>query len=445
MAEQGEDDQFRSKLSPTADIAAGTFLLAVTVLSLLGNGAVLGVAARRWARLNGPELLSVNLALTDLGIAASIYPLAVASAWSHRWLGGQSVCTYYAFAGFFFGTASMGTLTAMAAVRYKGTSTQVHVKKMTKRAMVVVIVAVWAYAMLWSCLPLLGWGSYGVEPFGVSCTLAWAELQLTPGGAAFLYAMFVLCLLLPAIAIGLCYAGIVCKLRRAYHQVRSKRRTPTARHVESRLTKMAVLVTVGFIGCWSPYAIVSLWSLFRSPGSISPLVALLPCLFAKSSTVYNPFIYYLFSRSFRAELRSMACPCLDARRPGASSESAPPLPPQRAARRSSQRVWSITEARPAGRSHPPGDGGVGLRRSSAAAAARDAADEAVEGTTDDDPRPSKDVAAMIPLVSFDGGGGSYAPSSEGLLLPPPPSPVGGTHRVLLETAPAGRKPEKRGT
>uniref|UniRef100_S4RRL9 G-protein coupled receptors family 1 profile domain-containing protein n=1 Tax=Petromyzon marinus TaxID=7757 RepID=S4RRL9_PETMA len=131
--------------------------------------------------------------------------------------------------------------------------------QITKRAMLAVIVAVWAYALLWSCLPLLGWGRYGVEPFGVSCTLAWAELQLTPGGVAFLYAMFVLCLLLPAIAIGLCYAGIVCKLRRAYREGRSKRRTPTARHVESRLTKMAVLVTLEMIGCWSPYAIVSLW------------------------------------------------------------------------------------------------------------------------------------------------------------------------------------------
>lgn len=65
-----------------------------------------------------PELLSINLAVTDLGAAVTMYPLAVASAWNHRWLGGHATCVYYALAGFFFGVASIMNLTILAIVRF---------------------------------------------------------------------------------------------------------------------------------------------------------------------------------------------------------------------------------------------------------------------------------------------------------------------------------------
>ena len=65
-----------------------------------------------------PELLCVNLAVTDLGAAVTMYPMAVASAWSHRWLGGDVTCIYYGLVGFFFGVASIMNLTVLAVVRF---------------------------------------------------------------------------------------------------------------------------------------------------------------------------------------------------------------------------------------------------------------------------------------------------------------------------------------
>ncbi|MED6266119.1 hypothetical protein CHARACLAT_032397 [Characodon lateralis] len=76
------------------------------------------MAFRRSSRMKPPELLSVNLAVTDLGTAITMYPLAVASAWSHHWLGGDVSCIYYGLAGFFFGIASIMNLTILAIVRF---------------------------------------------------------------------------------------------------------------------------------------------------------------------------------------------------------------------------------------------------------------------------------------------------------------------------------------
>lgn len=65
-----------------------------------------------------PELLCVNLAVTDLGAAVTMYPLAIASAWNHGWLGGDATCVFYGLVGFLFGVASIMNLTILAIVRF---------------------------------------------------------------------------------------------------------------------------------------------------------------------------------------------------------------------------------------------------------------------------------------------------------------------------------------
>lgn len=76
------------------------------------------MAGKRSKHMKPPELLSVSLAVTDLGAAITMYPLAAISAWNHHWTGGDVACQYYGFMGFFFGVASMATLTIMAIVRF---------------------------------------------------------------------------------------------------------------------------------------------------------------------------------------------------------------------------------------------------------------------------------------------------------------------------------------
>lgn len=88
------------------------------ILSIVGNLLVIITAVRKSSRMKPPELLCINLAVTDLGAAVSMYPLAVASAWSHRWLGGDTTCVYYGLVGFFFGVASIMNLTILALVRF---------------------------------------------------------------------------------------------------------------------------------------------------------------------------------------------------------------------------------------------------------------------------------------------------------------------------------------
>ncbi|XP_063775560.1 opsin-5-like [Pseudophryne corroboree] len=304
------EDKFVSTLHPYVDIGAGIYLLFIAVVTIVGNVVVLATAVKCSSHLKSPDLLSINLAITDLGMAFSMYPLAIASAWNHVWIGGEPSCQYYGFAGFFFGVASMMTLMAMAVIRYLMTSAITTISVTIKKKIIyIVITCIWIYALLWALLPLVGWGHYGPEPFGVSCTIAWAEFHDSTSGFSFILSMFVLCTMAPAITVVTCYIRIAWKLHKAYKEIRSYNRIPHTAKVEKRLTAMAILVSIGFLVFWTPYAFVSFWSVFHSSAHIPPTVSLLPCLFAKSSTAFNPIIYYTFSKMFRQKVKQLKCCC----------------------------------------------------------------------------------------------------------------------------------------
>lgn len=304
------EDKYASTLHPLVDYGAGLFLAIVAILSVVGNIIVLATAVKCSAHLKSPDLLSINLAITDLGMAVSMYPLAIASAWNHAWIGGDPSCLCYALMGFFFGVASMMTLTAMAVIRCVVTSTTTTNRNVIKKkAVYILITSIWLYALLWAIFPLVGWGHYGPEPFGISCTIAWSEFQNSNNGFTFILSMFLLCTITPAVIIITCYTTIAWKLHKAYQEIQNYDKMPNAAKMEKKLTLMAVLVSFGFLASWTPYAIVSFWSMFHSSENIPPTVSLLPCLFAKSSTAFNPIIYYMFSKTFRQKVKQLKCCC----------------------------------------------------------------------------------------------------------------------------------------
>ncbi|KAF3702644.1 Opsin-5 G-protein coupled receptor 136 G-protein coupled receptor PGR12 Neuropsin [Channa argus] len=301
-------DIYGSTLSPGLDIGTGCYLLVVAVLSIMGNLLVLIMAFKRSSKMKPPEMLSVNLAVTDLGAAVTMYPLAVASAWNHRWLGGQITCIYYGLAGFFFGIASIMNLTVLAVVRFiVSLNLQSPEEKISWMKVKMLCAWTWVYALIWALFPILGWGRYGPEPFGLSCSLAWGEMKHE--GFSFVICLFLFNLIMPSIIIICCYFGIAIKLYTTYRRSNNSNQMPNIIKLHRRLLIIAVLISAGFLGCWTPYGLVSLWSIFHESSSIPPEVSLLPCMFAKSSTVYNPMIYYIFSQSFKREVKQMRSLC----------------------------------------------------------------------------------------------------------------------------------------
>lgn len=90
---------------------------------------------------------------------------------------------------------------------------------------------------------------------------------------------------------------------------------------------MFFCISLGFVIAWAPYAVVSFLFIFHKGHQyMAPEGFVLPALFAKSSHVYNPFIYFYFNRTFQREFRSLVLSFyhkLGGNRVGVRTSSAP--------------------------------------------------------------------------------------------------------------------------
>ena len=123
---------------------------------------------------------------------------------------------------------------------------------MSKRNVKLLVVGTWLYALLWATFPFAGWGKYGPEPFGLSCTLAWADMRNVPHGVSFVVSMFSMNLAIPAIIIISCYAGIVLRLRMTFKSVKNCNHIPNTLKMQRRLVLVRnhifICIYVEFLG-----------------------------------------------------------------------------------------------------------------------------------------------------------------------------------------------------
>ncbi|GBM85084.1 hypothetical protein AVEN_248815-1 [Araneus ventricosus] len=74
---------------------------------------------------------------------------------------------------------------------------------------------------------------------------------------------------------------------------------------EYRAAEMILMVIALFLISWTPYSLIACLGQFGDKSLLTPWVSVLPSLFAKMSTLYNPAIYGLSHRHFRAALKRM--------------------------------------------------------------------------------------------------------------------------------------------
>lgn len=79
---------------------------------------------------------------------------------------------------------------------------------------------------------------------------------------------------------------------------------------------------IGFLGAWSPYAVVAMWASFGDATWVPPDAFAIAAIMAKSSTIYNPVVYLLCKPNFRECLYKDTC-TLRQRIYGGSPQSGP--------------------------------------------------------------------------------------------------------------------------
>ncbi|CAG7816932.1 unnamed protein product [Allacma fusca] len=146
----------------------------------------------------------------------------------------------------------------------------------------------WGHALFWTASPLLGWSSYTFEPTGISCSLNWHDRSTS--GMAYTLACTIFCYVTHVMALLWFYREIFAKVHNLGFSRNWRDRqqqiieneipspSPLARcesvvvfsfitenlsPLEIHVLRMNVIMVLSFLICWSPYAIVSVISIFN--------------------------------------------------------------------------------------------------------------------------------------------------------------------------------------
>ncbi|KAM6968305.1 opsin 9 [Aplochiton taeniatus] len=256
---------FRSHLSPSADLGVAIFLIITGFVSVLGNGTVLLVYCRKRKKLRPPELMTINLAVCDFGYSLLGAPCIAISSLAHAWVFGETGCLVYGVQGFVFGIGSLITTSLISLDRCLKICYFRYGQWIERRHASISIMVVWAYTMFWALLPAFGFGSYGPEPFGTSCTINWWRMKSFLNDRVYIFLILVLCFGIPTLTIIVSYIAILLTVSRSHRTLAS---IPSASVTHSsrdlRLTKIAAVVCGSFLLAWTPYALVSLYSALAS-------------------------------------------------------------------------------------------------------------------------------------------------------------------------------------
>ncbi|XP_064600909.1 opsin-5-like [Liolophura sinensis] len=230
-----------SKLSPNWDFVVALYSVSIATSSLCLNGILLSVAYRKRKRLRIIECLIINLAVSDIGLALTVFPLFIYSNINHRWSFGDAGCRYFAFMSFSLGVASMMSLAEIAFMRYQmvckssASCTPCHVYRGRLSDKVMLIVFPYLHGITWASGPFFGWGEYGYTPYGTACSLFWDMRNLS-----FLVSACIFCLAVPVGIMVFSYSKIIQKKNKSDRSMKT------------------MSMCAAFVIAWTPYAIVGL-------------------------------------------------------------------------------------------------------------------------------------------------------------------------------------------
>merc|ERR1711872_966913 len=205
------------------------------------------------------------------------------------------------------GVCSIYTLACISADRYNIICNGFNGPKLTKGKATGMAMVCWTMTLLTSSPPFFGWGGYSLEGILTSCSFDYLSQDI--GTITYNLFMFIFNYCCPLMVIIGSYAMIVKSITAHESAMRAQAakmnvkslRTAEAndQRAEICIAKTAMFNIALWIGCWTPYAAITLQGCFGNFEGLKPLTTTLPALLAKSASCYNPFVYAIGHPKFR--------------------------------------------------------------------------------------------------------------------------------------------------
>ncbi|KAA0186110.1 LWS opsin 1 [Hyalella azteca] len=305
----------------------GFTITVLGILSITGNTIVMWVFLNTKSLRSPANLLVVNLALSDFGMMATMFPPMVTSCYYGTWAFSALFCEIYGCFGSLFGCASIWSMVFITADRYNVIVKGVSGTPLTNTGALIRIMLVWVFSLAWTLLPFFGWNRYVPEGNLTACGTDY----LTEGwvSQSYLYVYGAWVYFLPLILIIYYYTFIVSAVFAHEKQMREQAKKMGVKSLrneeaqktsaECRLAKVALTTVALWFIAWTPYLVINFAGMLNKP-MINPLFTIWGSLFAKANAVYNPIVYAISHPKYRAALEKKL-PCLSCSSSDGASDS----------------------------------------------------------------------------------------------------------------------------
>ncbi|XP_034022306.1 green-sensitive opsin-like [Thalassophryne amazonica] len=275
-------------------LAAYMFFLICTGTPI--NGLTLLVTIQNKKLQQPLNFIIVNLAVAGLIMCCFGFTITITSAVNGYFILGATACMIEGFMATLGGEVALWSLVVLAVERYIVVCKPMGSFKFTNGHAAAGVIFTWIMAMSCAGPPLFGWSRY--LPEGMQCSCGPDYYTLAPGynNESFVIYMFVVHFFVPVFLIFFCYGSLVLTVKAAAAQQQESESTQKA---EREVTRMCILMVIGYLVAWVPYASFSAWIFMNKGASFSALSASIPPFFAKSSALYNAVIYVLMNKQFR--------------------------------------------------------------------------------------------------------------------------------------------------
>jgi len=295
-------------VNPMWHYVLGLIYIFLLFFSISGNGLVVYLFNKHAPIRTPSNFLVVNLALSDLIMLTTNCPFFVYNCFAGgQWSFSIGYCSAYAALGAVTGVCSIWTLACISADRYNIICNGFNGPKLTKGKATMMASFCWAIAIGCAAPPFFGWGGYSLEGILTSCSFDYLSQDI--GTITYNLFMFIFDYACPLIVIIGSYAMIIraitaheaaMRAQAAKMNVKSLRTAEAnEQRAEIRIAKTAMFNIALWIGCWTPYAAITLQGSLGDFSGLKPLTTTLPALLAKSASCYNPFVYAIGHPKFR--------------------------------------------------------------------------------------------------------------------------------------------------
>ena len=157
---------------PLEDLWQNILLVCITVfmiIALIGNSIVISIFTSTKSLKTPSNYLVVNLAFADFFMMFTMGPPMIMCSYYRTWIFGPLGCQLYGMAGSMAGCMSIWSMTMIAFDRYNVIVKGISATPLTKNGALARVAFIWAWAGVWTVLPMVGWSRYTPEGSLTAC------------------------------------------------------------------------------------------------------------------------------------------------------------------------------------------------------------------------------------------------------------------------------------